>query len=80
MKNPKDSFIRFLKDHHAFDEWKAAVGGEYQAASILDEIEDDPFSYEGLLDDGWYFEHREASPAVAWTELDSDWVGVCGAC
>ncbi len=70
----KEKFIRFLKDNHAFDEFKREIRPyifEDFNAQLLDG------GAEFMLHDGCIFYHRVASTGVDWQALDVKWKALC---
>lgn len=70
----KDKFIRFLKDNHAFDEYKEEIL-PYSLDDLNAQLLDGGAEF--LLNDGAIFFWRLASTSVNWEELSERWVELC---
>lgn len=64
----KIDFIRFLKDNHAFDEFKEAIGYDFNV--VWEEFKDIP---EALLEDGVVFFYIN-NPEKNWEVLRRKWI------
>ena len=67
--NDKEKFIRFLKDHHTFWEFKREIAP--LQLNDLKEFEDG--GAWNLLGDGCIFFHKNAVTNVNWAVLDEEW-------
>lgn len=70
----KDRFIRFLKDNHAFDEYKKEIL-PFKLDDMNAQFEDGGECF--LLQDGCIFFHNSAVTGVNWTELSEKWEEMC---
>ena len=67
----KDKFIRFLKDNHAFDEYKEEIL-PYTLDDLKAQFLDGGAEF--LLNDGCIFHWRLASTSVNWEVLAKKWI------
>ena len=67
----KNKFIRFLKDNHAFDEYKQEIL-PYSLEDLNAQLKDGGAEF--LLNDGCIFFWRLASTSINWEELSIKWV------
>lgn len=70
----KDKFIRFLKDNHAFDEYKKEIL-PYRFDDLKESFTDGGHSF--LLQDGSIFFYNHAVTGVNWKELGEKWEAFC---
>ncbi|MDM5264774.1 hypothetical protein PF327_11265 [Sulfurovum sp. XTW-4] len=66
----KDKFIRFLKDNHAFDEYKEEIL-PYSLDDLNPQFKDGGAEF--LLNDGCIFYWSLATTGVNWKELSEKW-------
>ena len=71
----KDKFIRFLKDNHAFNEFKTEIL-PYALKDFNSQFEDGGAEF--LLGDGCIFFWRQATTGVYWEKLNGEWVKLLG--
>jgi len=69
----KEKFIRFLKDHHAFDEFKIEIR-PYTMQDLNAQLMD---ASEFVLQDGCIFYWLSANTDVDWEKLNKKWEKVC---
>ena len=65
-----DKFIRFLKDNHAFDEYKREIA-PHQFEGLWKDIREMP---EGVLADGYVFFYKDAKTLVDWEMIEQRWL------
>ncbi len=70
----KDKFIRFLKDHQAFDEYKEEIK-PYTFEQVCNNFDDG--GEEFMLQDGSMFFWKDAVTFVDWATLDKEWKEIC---
>lgn len=70
----KEKFIKFLKDNHAFDEYKKEIL-PYSLNDLNPQFLDGGAEF--LLSDGCIFYWSLASTGVNWKELSEKWVDEC---
>ena len=68
----KDSFIRFLKNNHAFDEFKEEIMhcDEIEFSELVEEMGlDSEFKFYELIQDGFIFFYKRAITDISWQAL-----------
>jgi hypothetical protein len=70
----KDKFIRFLKENHAFDEYKKEIS-PLRIGDLDNELSDGGACF--LLQDGCIFFYKDAVTGVDWKALSEKWEAVC---
>ena len=71
----RDKFIRFLKDNHAFDEYKKEIL-PYKLDDLGAQLEDGGQCF--LLQDGCIFFYKDAVTGINWKDLSRKWEEVYG--
>ncbi len=68
----KDLFISFMKQHHAFDEYKKEIH-PHKFGDLDEQFKD---GAEFVLEDGCIFFWKDAVTDIYWEKLNAEWVAL----
>lgn len=69
----KDKFIRFMKDHHAFNEYKEEIL-PHLFSDLDTQFKDGGHIF--VLEDGCIFFWRDAVTDIDWAKLNAEWLAL----
>lgn len=76
----KTKFINFLKQDHAWEEFKREIENQDDGLDAIETIEGAVYvdDIDSILRDSFYFFYKNAVTNIDWQKLSNEWEIICG--